>query len=244
MYPNLKTTLGKRLYMLLSACAVYAAIVYLFIVAMPFIPQGHSTGFIQIPPILSSLILALALFPILICFWVIILCIKRLICVLSNEKTRTKHHIALNTIYCADFLSAISSIILWSVFLFKDTSALYSFAIGATLLTHILLIPIYIIDSKTKKEIPKPEDSLSIKGKPAFVASVIILVVVLLFLPIVKETRVSYEYDPNDFIYERRNAFAYSYISVENRNTGEKVSGKLVIFPSNYKETSDIMKLK
>lgn len=245
MYPNPKTQKGQILYQIFKALTI-GILVFLpiSVLGIPFIYQDKSSGgFISIPPLGHAIISALGLVPMLFPFAVIMLCVRRIVCVKTNERKDSKLHKLLNILYIILLMVAIMTIFALAIGLFNDSSWIFVVMPLLLLLTVILAVIIITLEIKSHRGTEKPKFSVNVYKKPLFIVLAIIFVIGLFSIPI-DNRRVGYEYDPNEYIYDRTDAFLYSYIKVEDGETKETVGRKIVLFPFNSKSTSEIFELK
>ena len=247
MYPNPKTRKGQAWYQIFNAITVGTTIFYpLFLIIAPLAPQTTSSGgFLDFSPSLVSLFLAVLTFPLFTAIMGILFSIRQFICVKTNKSGKDNSKIV-NMLYIAIFILSLVSAFLYILYC-TEKSDLFTFVIILCLIilvlfTTALITQKYIIKKCGIIGIIKPVFEINIYKKPIFAIAVILFAVFLLSLPASNE-RASFEYDPNEYIYDRTNSFTYSYIKVEDRQTHEQVDSKLVIFPFNYQDTSELFDL-
>ena len=245
MYPNPKTPKGQILYQIFKALTIGILIFFpISVLGTPFIYREKSSGgFISISPLGQALILALGLVPMLFLFAVIMLCARRLVCVKTNETKDIKFHKSLNILYVILFVLTIISIFVLTLGFFNNSSWIFVVMPLLLLLTVILAVIVITLEVKSHRGAEKPKFSVNVYKKPLFIVLALLLVIGLFSIPI-DNRRVGYEYDPNEYIYDRTDAFLYSYIKVEDGETKETVGRKIVLFPFNSKSTSEIFELK
>ena len=249
MYPNPKTKKGQILYQIFNAVIIGAAILYpLFIVFAPLAPKITSSGgFLDFPPLLESLLVLILTFPLFISFMGITFCIKRLICIKTNDPQTNKMQKIANILYFIILSASVIALVLY-IFYAIGKSSLFGIVIVLSIISITLLIALFCMHKSALKKdgviaVIPPAFEVNIYKKPLFIISVIVLILALLSLPTSHE-RASFEYDPNGYIYDRTNSFLYSYIKAENRETHQTADLKFVIFPFNYKETSELFGFK
>ena len=246
MYPAPKTVKGQIGVQILNAVIMgSAAFVMLAPLALTFRPQaGADRIFIW----LDIAIYLFIVFPFSAFVAAIAAYIRRRICVHQNRTDKKAVDRILDATYLT-YLISISAAMCAIIISFLDTdiSILESLAgiiMSIGLVLTIICIPtIVIIEaiqcSHLKRQgIQKPVPKVNIYKRPSFIIAVIAIILVLCCVPI-ESHKVGYETDESHY-YHRTDAFAYSYIRKLDRESGEKVDSKLVIFPMNYMDTDTL----
>ena len=246
MYPYPKTKRGQILAQVLNALGIFVPVVYAAAMLMiPFAPGNSEVGFFEIGPILTSFIFIMMTLSGFLFVMTLILNVKRYVALSTNEESTGKTSTALNILYIVvlfiTMLGAIAMIIAGNENISGDLKTLcMSFSwIWCPLISTALYIALGILSRKEKKGREKPVFEVNIYAKPLFWVAVVLAVLILLCLP-VKNDRRSYEKYENEYIYDRTDAYAYSFFKIEDRDTHEAVGYRFVPFPLNYLDTDDI----
>lgn len=249
MYPNPKTRKGQAWYQILKAITVGTAIFYpLFLIIAPLAPETTSSGgFLDFSPFFESLFLAVLTFPLFVSVIGLLLSIRRFVCVKTNEPFKDKWYKTVNILYIVVFSLSVVTLIFYLLYSI-GLSELFALVTVFCIIIFALVITAECTEKHWLKKhgvigIIKPVFEVNIFKNPIFTVAVILLSVILLSIPTSHE-RASFEYDPNGYIYNRTNSFLYSYIKAENRETHQTADLKFVIFPFNYKETSELFGFK
>ena len=250
MYPNPKTKKGQILLQILNAFCVFLPIAYgAAMLMIPFAPGDTEVGFFEIGPLLTTFIFMMMTFSLFLFAVAVLLNVRRYVALATNEDCTSKVSGALNILYIVllffTMLGALAMMVAGGENVSGSMKTLcMSFSwIWCPLISSVLLIVLAILSKKEKKGIEKPSFEVDIYHRPLFWIATSALVFALLCIP-VKNDRRSYERDENDYIYDRTDAYAYSYIKVEDRDTHEAVGYRFVPFPLNYMDTDDIFGIK
>ncbi len=246
MYSYPKTKRGQVLMQILNALCIFVPIAYgIAMLMLPFSPGNTEIGFFEIGPLLTSLIFLMMTFSGFLFVMTVLLNIRRYVALSTNEDSENKVSNALNILYIVllfvTMLGALAMILAGSENVSGTFNTLcMSFAwIWCPLVSAALYIALGILSKKEKKGIEKPSFEVNIYRKPLFWIAVVLAVFILLLIP-VKNDRRSYEADENGYIYDRTDAYAYSFFKIEDRDTHKVVGYKFVPFPLNYMDTDDI----
>ena len=247
MYPNPKTKKGQILCQILFALCVFVPIVYgVSMLMIPFSPGNTEVGFFEIGPLLTTFIFLMMTFSGFLFIMAVLFNIRRYVALSTNEDGAAKTSAALNILYIVTLfvtmLGAIAMILAGSENVSGGIKTLcMSWAwIWSPLASCGLFISLAILSKKEKKGNKKPVFEVNIYRHPLFYIVIFAVVLALLCIP-VKNDRRSYAEDENEYIYDRTDAYAYSYIKIEDRMTHNTVGYKFVPFPLNYMDTDDIM---
>ena len=250
MYPNPKTKRGQILLQILNALCIFLPIAYGFSMLMiPFAPGDTEVGFFEIGPLLTTFIFLMMTFSAFLFAVAVLLNIRRYVALATNEDGTKKVSGALNVLYIVLLFVTMTGVLAMIISGNSDTQTTFrtfcmSFSwLWCPLISAGLFIALAILSKKEKKGVEKPSFSVNIYRHPAFYIVVVVVVLALLCIP-VKHDRRSYERDENGYIYDRTDAYAYSYIKVEERDTHKTVGYKFVPFPLNYMDTDDIFDIK
>lgn len=246
MYPNPKTKRGQALCQTLFAFCIFVPIVYcLAMLMIPFAPGNSEVGFFEIGPLLTSFIFLMMTFSGFLFAIAVLLNVRRYVALSTNEENSDKLSVALNILYIVllfvTMLGTLAMMLAGNENVSGKLKTVFmSFSwIWCPLISCALLIVLGILSKKEKKGREKPVFEVNIYRHPIFYIAVIAAVLALLCIP-VKNDRRSYEADENDYIYDRTDAYAYSYIKIEDKDSHEMVGYKFVPFPMNYLDTDDI----
>ena len=250
MYPDPKTKKGQILFQILNALCIFTPISYSIAMLMiPFAPGNTEVGFFEIGPLLTTFIFLMMTFSGFLFVLAVLLNIRRYVALSTNEEGAGKISFVLNLLYIVTLfvtmVGAVTMILAGNENISGNIKTLFMSIswLWCPLISSGLLIALAILSKKEKKGREKPSFSVNIYRHPAFYVALVLLVTALLCIP-VKHDRHSYEADENDYIYDRTDAYAYSYIKIEDRTTHESVGYKFVPFPLNYMDTDDIMEIE